>query len=343
MNMSGPNSQRVIGYVGHDTPIELILAADALPVAVQGRARHATPNADRYLEPTFLPSIRSIAEQWLTGELDDIEAVIFSRSDDSSQRLYYYLCELQRRGLCAGPKPLLYDLASVARTSSESHTVEATRALARELNAAQNALDEAIARVRDRMASMQAVAESASTQLAARGSCVQQRLRSAECDWTLQGDQALRAPDPSPSNPDAARVILIGSLPANEQLHEVVEQNAANIVATLNTQTPYRYDVMAQARDAYEHIARRCRAHPWRSMMQSPHTFCDRAAAVKADGAILWTLAEDTGLAWVVPRLERALRASGLPVLTLTMQSWQISSGALTEIADFARTLKVRA
>ena len=39
--------------------------------------------------------------QWLQGDLDHLEAVVFARGDDSGQRLYYYLCELQRRGLCA--------------------------------------------------------------------------------------------------------------------------------------------------------------------------------------------------------------------------------------------------
>ena len=48
--------------------------------------------------------MRSIAEQWLTGELDFLDAVVFPRSDDSAQRLYYYLCELQRRGARAAAR-----------------------------------------------------------------------------------------------------------------------------------------------------------------------------------------------------------------------------------------------
>lgn len=343
MSMQGSKSHRLIGYVGHDTPIELILAAGALPIAIQGRAGHSTPQADRYLEPTFLPSIRSIAEQWLTGELDAIEAVIFSRGDDSSQRLYYYLCELQHRGLCAGPKPLLYDLASAARASSETHTVDSTRAMAHALNAAQDALGKAVERVRERMALLQSVAESPCSQSPSRGSYVHHLLRGADRDWTVQYDPALRTQDPSPASPDAARLMLIGSVPASEQIHEAVERNNANIVATLNAQTPHRYDSTANGGDAYEIIAQRCRAHPWRSMLHAPKTFCDRAASLKADGVILWTVAEDTGLAWVCPRLERALRASGIEVLTLTMQSWEVSPETLTKIASFSRTLGARA
>jgi hypothetical protein len=51
------------------------------------------------------------------------------------QRLYYYLCELQRRG-CARAEPLLYDVANLARPSSFEHTLESTRLLAAQLGSA---------------------------------------------------------------------------------------------------------------------------------------------------------------------------------------------------------------
>ena len=116
-----PRPGRLIGYVGRDIPVELILAAGATPLGIHGRAEQLTPHADRYLEATFTSASRSIAEQWLNGELDHLDAVIFSRSDDSAQRLYYYLCELQRRGLCAGPRPLMYDIAACAREIGRAH------------------------------------------------------------------------------------------------------------------------------------------------------------------------------------------------------------------------------
>jgi len=57
--------QRVIGYVGAEIPVEVILAAGAFPLRLPGRVQ-ATDQADRYLESRFTPDLRSIAEQYLT-------------------------------------------------------------------------------------------------------------------------------------------------------------------------------------------------------------------------------------------------------------------------------------
>ena len=343
MSMQGMQPKRLIGYVGHDIPVELILAADALPIAIQGRAGHSTPHADRYLEPTFLPAIRSIAEQWLNGELDELDAVVFTRSDDSAQRLYYYLCELQRRGLCRGPTPLMYDIASCDRASSEAHTVAATRALAQALGASENALGDAMQRVRERMALLLAATRTTLVTPPARGSFVQRTIRAAERNWSIEFDQTLAEADPSPVAADTTRLMMIGSVPATQALHEIAEQHSANIVSTLNTQTPYGYDSTPNKSDPYRTIARRCRAHPWRAILHSPDLIRERARDARVDGVILWTVAEDTGLAWVCPPLERALRACGTEVLTLTMQTWDVPSATLDAIQHFVRTLRARA
>jgi hypothetical protein len=83
--------------------------------------------ADRFVESSFTPELRLIVEKWLDGSLDHLDAVIFSRGDDSGQRVYYYLCELQRRGLCRGPRALLFDVATLARTASIEHTLDSVQ------------------------------------------------------------------------------------------------------------------------------------------------------------------------------------------------------------------------
>jgi hypothetical protein len=340
MNTAAPKSNslgRRIGYMGHDVPVELILAANALPEAVQGRVGEPTPQADRYLEPTFTPASRSIAEQWLNGELDELEAVIFSRSDDSAQRLYYYMCELQRREVCGGPRPLMYDIAACDRASSLAHTVDSTRHLASALGASPELLEGAIARVQQRTDLLITALNSTRAGQPARGSFVGRRLRAAERDWSLQFDQTLRDPqDPLPVRRDATRLMMIGSTPGDERLHEAAERTGANIIGTLNAFTPHEIEAGADTADPFEQVARRCRAHPWRRMLQSPAAFCSRAIESKVAGVILWVLAEDTGLSWVYPRLERVLREHSIPVLPLTMQQWNVSAETVGAVVDFA-------
>lgn len=343
-NSQHRSSERKIGYVGHDNPIELILAAGASPIGVHGRADHGTPRADQYVEGTFSPASRSIAEQWLSGELDELEAVIFSRSDDSAQRLYYYLCELQRRGLCGGPRPLLYDIANWNRDSSLAHTIASTRHLAREMGISSDALPRAIERVRERS---QLLASASAITLApqpARGSFTQHLLRTAERDWSEAYDSTLRAAqDPTPAPIDATRLILIGSAPPDERLHEAAEREGANIVATLNEATPHRADSSANSGDVFEQIARRCRAHTWRATLHSPEDFCDRATDLGVAGVILWTVSEDAALAWAAPRIERALHARGIAVLPLLMQPWNVAAEALDAVAAFAAKVRSKA
>ncbi len=338
------SSEQKIGYVGHDTPIELIFAAGATPIGIHGVAGRGTPRADQYVETTFSPASRSIAEQWLNGELDELEAVIFSRSDDSAQRLYYYLCELQRRGLCNGPRPLLYDIANWNRDSSLAHTIASTRHLARELGASSETLPRAVERVRARAQLLAAVAESTLAPQLARGSFTQRLVRTADRDWSETFDPTLRAAkDPTPASPDATRLMLIGSTPADERLHEAAERAGANIVATLNEATPQRIDAAAITGDAFEEIARRCRAHSWRAMLQSPNDFCDRAMALGVAGVILWTVTEDAALAWAAPRIERALHARGIAVLPLVMQPWNVAAHTLDAVAAFAAEVRSKA
>jgi hypothetical protein len=350
MNMTS-NSQsnatrpagRLIGYVGRDVPVELNLAAGATPLGVHGRADQITSRADRYLEPTFTASSRSIAEQWLTGELDHLEAVIFSRSDDSAQRLYYYLCELQRRELCAGPRPLLYDIAACTRESSLTHTITSTRQLANELGVSDDSLMRSVERVRERNELLMATADATIRKPAARGSFTQQMLRDADRDWSADFDRTLRnSHDSAPPRADATALMLFGSTPADEQLHESAERAGANIIATLNPSAPYRIDEPTMEGDAFDQIARRCRAHPWRNMLQSPEVFVAKAVKSGVAGVILWVVAEDTGLAWVYPRVERALRERGIPVLPLTMQKWNVPRETLDAIASFASTVRTQ-
>ena len=94
---------RAVGYVGGEIPVELIMAAGAFPLRLPGTVSAGTALADRYLEPSFAPEVRAIAQGYLEGGFDFLQAIVLPRANDGSpQRLYYYLCEL--RGTGRGPE-----------------------------------------------------------------------------------------------------------------------------------------------------------------------------------------------------------------------------------------------
>jgi hypothetical protein len=134
------SGQRVIGFVGTDIPVELIAAAGAFPWRLPAAAESPTARADAYLEASFQPQERAIAEQWLAGGFDFVDEVVFTRANDSIQRLYYYLCELRRRKLCDGPAPLLFDLCKIPRNSSARRTQAVTVSLSEALGSRINEL-----------------------------------------------------------------------------------------------------------------------------------------------------------------------------------------------------------
>jgi benzoyl-CoA reductase/2-hydroxyglutaryl-CoA dehydratase subunit BcrC/BadD/HgdB len=340
---AGARGGRAIGYVGPDIPVELILAASAIPVRLCGTPAEATPGAERYLEASFSPESRSIAEQWLTGALDCLESVIFSRSDDSAQRLYYYLCELQRRGDCGGPKPLLYDLARIKRGLSLAHTIESTRRLAAELNVSEADLHGATARVNARLALLSELSALRAATPAPQGSLVHRITRASHCDWSMEFDRALERWLAAPVYADSRRrVLLVGSAPPDERLHRAVESAGATVVEELNDLSAAPLASSSRCANALEATAQRCyrTIGAIRSLLQSPQDICRRAHELRVQGVIVWLIATETGLAWEAPHLERALRDAGVPVLLLTLQPWACEAETLRAVEQFVRTLE---
>ena len=122
-----------IAHVGPNLPQDLLRATGRHAGPLDFDPERATPTADRWMESKFAPWARAILEGWAAGDYDGLGQVLFSRADDSAQRLYYYLCELQRRGLVSGPEALILDIAKVPRGSSVDRTADGLRRMAARL------------------------------------------------------------------------------------------------------------------------------------------------------------------------------------------------------------------
>jgi hypothetical protein len=131
---------KAVASLGCDMPIELLAASGRYAGPLSFDPDRPTGWADQWLESKFAPWTFQVLEDWASGTLDHLETVIFSRGDDSCQRLYYYVCELRRTGQLGGPEPIVFDVAHIPRASSVGATVAAVRGLAARLDVSEAAL-----------------------------------------------------------------------------------------------------------------------------------------------------------------------------------------------------------
>jgi hypothetical protein len=335
---------RALGYVGAEVPVELIVASGAFALRVPSFAGVSTPMADRYLESSFSPDMRSIAEQYLQGALDFLDAIIFPRSNDSAQRLYYYMCELRTRGLAGGPKPLIYDLAKIPRAESLTHSRMATRRLAAEIQVHEPALSHAILQ-RNRRRELFASAARARTRTAGLpGSAMERIFRSADLCEPQAFDAAFEHWVSSAELKIAGRrVLLAGNAPPDQRLHRAVEEAGGNIVSEMGDHASCAVTLPPIAPDG-SYAALADHYHDFRFGSRG---FVDRATLLRtlaqeatAEAVILWLIEEEDALIWDLPAQLSALAAAGIPALPLVRRRWDGGDSTLDEISLFLRRLK---
>ena len=329
---------RVIGFVGAEIPVELIIAAKAFPLRLPafahssdgaasggGAASGRGGAADAYLESSFMPEVRSICEQYLQGAFDFAHSIIFPRSNDSAQRLYYYLSELRRQGIARGPEPLIFDLAKIPRDTSRQHSRSAVQSLALQIGARAEALPQAIAQ-RNRRRELNAAAAAARFNGASggRGSIMDRLFRAADfCDADVFDSQRfaldwLKAGEPRWAAARAngqPRLLLAGSAPPDERLHLAVEAAGGNVVAELGDHPSRNVaEPMIPVNASFAEVA-----DHYQESVLGPRAFVNRATEMSSHakrggivGVINWLLEEEDALTWDLPAQTSALAAAGI-------------------------------
>jgi hypothetical protein len=331
----------VIGYIGDQTPVPLIFAANATPVRLHSGPAIATARADEFLESAHMPELRAICQRWLDGDLDFLRAVVFPRTDDSAQRLYYYLCELKRRGLCGGPMPLLHDVANISRETSVAHTRESTRRLALELGVDEARVASAAARVLRRQS---LVAQVQAKRLLADplpGSSAWRVNRASACDWSDEFDGAThRWLDRAPSLPNPRRVLLVGDALPEDSLHRAIERAGGSVVLEL---TESDADAASGAAVTLESLSDELhsRRSPVLAMRDDADWVLQRARHARADAVVFWLIEEDEALPWEIARQQRSLQAASIPALLLSRQRWRPDEAALEAVTKFVGGVEV--
>ena len=319
---------RAIGTVGFDVPQDLLAAPGITACHLPWREGMATPRADQWLEPSFAPWTRSIVEDWAEGRFNFMESVVFSRGDDSAQRLYYYISDLQRTGEIGGPRPLIYDLAAIPKPSSEARCVEALRALAAELEIGADALSEGVVRANRQRRWMAAIQ-------AGRGGpgAAYERIGRASLFAPLE-EHAVTDVGTEPR----MRVLLAGTPTGSDWLHRAVDDTGCAIVAEAHALSLLRLgESIPEDGDPFEAAGRHAHRLPWgkRAFIDRAAWLVEQARQARADAVVLWLYEEEEALPWHVPAQRRALEAAGIPVCVLTRRAWDGSDGAADEIREF--------
>jgi 2-hydroxyglutaryl-CoA dehydratase, D-component len=330
-------AERAIGYVGPDLPMDLLLGSGLFPCHLPWDADRPHGQSARWIETSFAPWTFSILDAWLEGAFDFFEYVLFSRGDDSSQRLYYYVCELQRQGVLRGPPPLIFDVARIKRQSSLDHTVGAVRELADRLDIGDGALRRGIEAANRRRRLFAAVAADRDGP----GSFYERIARAALFNDL---DEQLAAVEHAGTNAKG-KVLLAGSAPPDDRVHRAIEATGWTVVGEFHD---HSLDRLGPEIDiAGGDPAARIGAHA-HNLAIGPRAFGNHTQALvrqvrltKADVVVLWLIEQDEARLWQVPAEKAALDEATIPTLVLARRRWDAADGTAEDIAQFLEGRKL--
>lgn len=292
----------MIATVGPCLPYDLLEATGRYAGPLPWRLDRPTPRADEWLESKFPGWARSILEDWAEGGLDQHSSVVFSRADDPAQRLYYYVCELQRRDLIGGPRALILDVAKIPRASSETHTIEAVRRLAQEFELQDDALEAGIGASNSK--------------------------RAAGADAAPAGPRCLLVGTPPPQRLLHEAIAAAGFVSIGPTLADLwadpgpaVDEASGDPAAAIGRQVHRRHDDRRGFGDA-------------------ARSTLELARSRGAEAAILWYGEEDEVRVWDVPGVRQALAEAGVPLLLMTRRDETARDGAPEEVRAFLEGLR---
>jgi hypothetical protein len=324
-----------IGFVGFDFPLDIQLSTSQLCFHLPWNKNLSTAQADQWLESSFSGFSRSILQDWIEGKFNFLSSVVFSRGDDATQRLYYYICELQRVGVLSGPVPLILDTGYIARETSLRHCDNSITQLMQELGLSDDDLRSGIVRAnqyRNWLANLH-------SKNIAFGHYYENISRAMLFNDVYASLTSIQFP----VSTQYPRVLLAGSAPPDDTLHRSIEEMNWNVVGELHSRSLLRYGqpIVNFEENPVQAIAKSIHQNQFGS-----RTFCNRseqlvslAQQLAVNAVVIWITEEDESLAWQVAKQREALALANIDHLILVRRRWDGNDDSVDKIKTFLKSI----
>jgi len=328
--------KKPVAYLGFDFPLDIVCTENRYFCHLPWQTGMSTPNADRWLESAFPGWAYSILEAWISGDFDHFSCVVFMRSDDAVQRLYYYICELRQRGIVGGPPPFILDVALIQRETSVRHCKHSLGKLLAELGIVDEELRLGITRANQ----LRKLYVQLEKSRAAPGHIFENISRaSLFCDlYEDLSDAQL------PVSASSRRLLIAGSAPPDASFYLAVESAGWNVCSEINQRSLLRHgpelEDFTDGPLAALALQLNQSAYGQRCFTDQTARLLSEVKRVNAQAVVLWLTEEDEALAWHVARQRSALQSANIPALFLTRRHWDGSDGAAEEIMNFLEKLE---
>ena len=338
---------KVVGYVGDDVPEEMIRAAGFFPLRISGDPWGGTEEADRYTEPFYDPSVRSMLNMLLTGRYDFLDFLVVPHSSDAVLRLYYHLRDIQQMDSALKlPDLHLFDILHTRFWMTGLYIRDRVREFKKKLEAwsgkelSKEALSQAIAVGNENKNLLMKVSDlrEADPSLLS-GMDALQVIGSSMVMPKEEHNTLLRQFLSMEKRPggEKPRLFVEGSSIDNLQFYELVESCGATIVAESHDWGNRSFDdPVDPTLDPLEAIAER---YHLRSPSPRMHSIgrrvaytVERAVRAKSRGAIFFFLEWDSAPAWDYPDQKKALEEKGIPTLCFETQKYLLSDADKTQM-----------
>lgn len=324
-----------VGYVGYDLPLDLTSMSDRAFVHLPWDTSQQTPVADKWLESSFPGWARSILQSWSEGHFDLFSHVVFSRGDDATQRMYYYLCELRRKGVLAGPEPLILDIAKISRESSIQHCQSALRRLLATLEISEDMLDSGI----DQANALRQIYSNLEEARSCSGALIENIARAALFGNLLPVLQDTVLPE----SKGFRRLVLAGSVPPDDRLYRMAETLGWTVSGELHARQLWRHGgpIAERGEHGLAVIARRMNDGGLgpRAFIPRSENLQREMVRAEAEAVVIWLTEEDEAFAWHVADQISILENSGVPHLLMTRRRWNGEDGADMALKEFLEGL----